>query len=60
MKNLYPERDLNPHALMNTWPSTMPVYQFQHPGKYAIETEFLKGKVISKKNNFGKIQNYRT
>ena len=29
---LYPERDLNPHALMDTWPSTMPVYQFQHPG----------------------------
>ncbi len=24
---------MNPHALMDTWPSTMPVYQFQHPGK---------------------------
>lgn len=28
-----PKWDLNPHALMNTWPSTMPVYQFQHPGR---------------------------
>ena len=27
-----PERDSNPHVLMNTWPSTMPVYQFQHLG----------------------------
>ncbi len=27
-----PERDSNPHALKDTWPSTMPVYQFQHPG----------------------------
>ena len=28
-----PERDSNPHALKDTWPSTMPVYQFQHLGK---------------------------
>ena len=27
-----PERDSNPHALTDTWPSTMPVYQFQHLG----------------------------
>ena len=29
---LCPERDSNPHALTDTWPSTMPVYQFQHLG----------------------------
>ncbi len=29
---LCPERESNPHALMDTWPSTMPVYQFQHLG----------------------------
>ena len=27
-----PGRDSNPHALTDTWPSTMPVYQFQHLG----------------------------
>ncbi len=27
-----PERESNPHALTDTWPSTMPVYQFQHLG----------------------------
>ena len=27
-----PERESNPHALKDTWPSTMPVYQFQHLG----------------------------
>ena len=27
-----PERDSNPHALTDTWPSTLPVYQFQHLG----------------------------
>ena len=27
-----PGWESNPHALMNTWPSTMPVYQFQHLG----------------------------
>ena len=27
-----PGRDSNPHALKDTWPSTMPVYQFQHLG----------------------------
>lgn len=29
---LCPRRESNPHALMDTWPSTMPVYQFQHLG----------------------------
>ena len=28
-----PGRDLNPHARKDTWPSTMPVCQFQHLGK---------------------------
>ncbi len=28
-----PGWESNPHALMDTWPSTMPVYQFQHLGK---------------------------
>ena len=27
-----PGWDSNPHALTDTWPSTMPVYQFQHLG----------------------------
>ena len=27
-----PEGESNPHAQKDTWPSTMPVYQFQHPG----------------------------
>ena len=30
--SLCPERESNPHALTDTWPSTMPVYQFQHLG----------------------------
>ena len=30
---LCPERDSNPHAHSDTWPSTMPVYQFQHSDK---------------------------
>ncbi len=29
---LYREWESNPHALKDTWPSTMPVYQFQHLG----------------------------
>lgn len=29
----YPERDSNLHVLADTWPSTMPVYQFQHRGR---------------------------
>lgn len=33
---LYREWESNPHALMDTWPSTMPVYQFQHPGVYYL------------------------
>ena len=28
-----PEQESNLHALTDTWPSTMPVYQFQHPGR---------------------------
>src|SRR5688500_2056201 len=31
--NLCGRRDLNPHGLAPTWPSTMPVYQFQHARK---------------------------
>jgi hypothetical protein len=27
-----PGRESNPHAQKDTWPSTMPVYQFQHLG----------------------------
>jgi hypothetical protein len=27
-----PKRDSNPHVLLDTCPSNMPVYQFQHPG----------------------------
>src|SRR5699024_6488523 len=34
---------LNPHALMDTWPSTMPVYQFQHLGQnFMLPKEFQK------------------
>ena len=39
-----PGRDSNPHALTDTWPSTMPVYQFQHLGgaqRRASKTPFL-------------------
>ena len=36
-----PERESNPHAPKNTWPSTMPVYQFQHPG-LDVECESIK------------------
>ena len=43
-KDLYPERDLNPHALMDTWPSTMPVDQFQHPGNCAFGVNFQRPK----------------
>jgi hypothetical protein len=31
-----PKRDSNPHAHKDTWPSTMPVYQFQHSGKLIV------------------------
>ncbi len=27
-----PEQESNLHPLMRTWPSTMRVYQFRHPG----------------------------
>ena len=30
--NKCPRRESNPHAQKDTWPSTMPVYQFQHLG----------------------------
>ena len=29
---LCPGWESNPYALLDTWPSTMPVYQFQHLG----------------------------
>ena len=35
---LYREWESNPHALKDTWPSTMPVYQFQHLGVLIIFT----------------------
>jgi hypothetical protein len=37
-----PERDSNPHTLTDTWPSTMPVYQFQHPGGYVFTVRCAK------------------
>jgi hypothetical protein len=33
---LYREWESNPHVHKNTWPSTMPVYQFQHLGKIKL------------------------
>ncbi len=33
IKNKCPEGESNPHAHTDTWPSTMPVYQFQHRGE---------------------------
>gem|GEM_PF-4731575 len=29
-----PEQESNLHILTDTWPSTMPVYQFQHLGNH--------------------------
>jgi len=34
-----PEWESNPYALKDTWPSTMPVYQFQHLGKDFLEVQ---------------------
>lgn len=34
---LCPEQDLNLHTLKSTWPSTMLVYQFQHPGSIDMQ-----------------------
>ena len=36
-----PERESNPHALTDTWPSTMPVYQFQHLGGARLHAPFV-------------------
>ena len=36
-----PGRDSNPHALTDTWPSTMPVYQFQHLGGARLDAPFV-------------------
>ncbi len=38
---LCPRRESNPHALMDTWPSTMPVYQFQHLGLQNVRVIWL-------------------
>ena len=35
---LCPGWESNPYALMDTWPSTMPVYQFQHLGSWISGT----------------------
>ena len=36
-----PGWDSNPHALTDTWPSTMPVYQFQHLGGARLDAPFV-------------------
>ncbi len=36
-QRLYRGWESNPHVLRDTWPSTMPVYQFQHLGKDALK-----------------------
>ena len=33
---------LEPTRPKDTWPSTMPVYQFQHPGGYSFSPKRLK------------------